>query len=92
MTELKKKTLTTKQAIAMLPDSEQVHAYINPTSDVLLGADWDRKSVIKYIEEADSREVAGPAATEMKHGLGVFGKKGLIFFETKVKAKKITKK
>jgi hypothetical protein len=91
MAELKKKTLTSKQAVAMLADGEQVHAYVNPAEGVLLGASWDRESVVEYIKSADSREVAGPYATKMKHGLGVFGQRGLVFFETKSKKKATVK-
>ncbi len=91
MAELKKKLLTAKQAIAMLLDGETVHAYVNPHG-MLIGADWDREDVVKYIEEAGSREVAGPGATKMKHGLGVFGRNGLVFFETKTKKKSVKAK
>lgn len=81
--------LTPEQAIAMLADGEQVHAFVNPTGGMLVGADWSRGEAADYIKAAKEREVAGKAAQSMKHGLAVNGERGLVFFATKPLSKRL---
>ena len=83
MDEMEKTILSAEQAEAMLADGEDVHAFVNPGVNVLLGADWGREEVLQYLKTATSIELAGPAATRMKHGLAVHGDRGLVFFATK---------
>lgn len=83
MSDEQKVLLTPAEAIALLAEGEEVHAFVNPQASVLLGADWSREDAVAYINAADSRELAGPAATRMKHGLAVHGNRGLVFFATK---------
>jgi hypothetical protein len=65
--------LTPEQAIAMLPDGENVHTFRN-SSGVMLGADWGRASIEDEIRNAEKRELAGGMATSMGHGLVLFPK------------------
>lgn len=64
--------LTSEQAIELLPDGETIHTFLY--SSILIGADWDRDDVIKKIQSSDYREVTGPYARELKHGLCVYNK------------------
>ena len=84
MSDDEKVLLTPEQAIEMLGEDEgQVHAFMNPDAGILLGADWNIEQAKEYICLASSRELAGPAAQKSKHGLAVFGNRGLVFFKTK---------
>ena len=50
--------LTKEQALSALPEGESVHCFVSGGS-ILFGADWGRKQVEQYIEEADSVEIGG---------------------------------
>jgi len=73
--------LTYEQAAAMLPDGDTVHAFRN-TGPVLLGADWDRASVLEVLRTGRP-ELAGEQATSMDHGLVAWDEHGPVFFETR---------
>lgn len=79
--------LTPEQAIAMLPDGEYVHTFYD-LGGTLFGADHGRRSIERSIRDAEKRELAGEAATRMRHGL-VLHPKGakwhseLLFVETR---------
>ena len=77
--------LSIEDALAMLDGKEEVHAFVNPSAGILLGADWSRNDAEIYIAAAESRELAGEQAQKAKHGLAVHGKHGLVFFATKQK-------
>jgi hypothetical protein len=82
MSTQEKTLLTSEQAVELLADGEDVHAFVNPGA-MLIGADWSREEALDYINKAETRELAGPEATRMKHGLAVHGQRGLVFFATK---------
>ena len=65
--------LTAQQAIELLPDGETIHTFLNSPM-TLIGADWSRDDVIKKIQSSDYREVTGPGARGLKHGLCVYNK------------------
>ena len=73
--------LTPEQAIALLPDGEYVHTFRNPAG-ILLGADHDRATLEVAIRDAKTRELAGPMATSMKHGLLIMDDVGYLFIAT----------
>lgn len=73
-----KRVLTKGEAISILKPGETVHCLMNPSVNVLVGADWDRKSVIEAIEKG-AAELAGKQAMAMGHGLCIDQNK---FFET----------
>ena len=75
--------LTVEEALALLDDGEEVHSFASPAGGVLIGADWSREDAIKAIENAKTREVAGPAAQGMKHGLAIMTSTGYYFLKTK---------
>jgi hypothetical protein len=77
--------LTKEQALSALPEGENVHCFVSG-GGILFGADWNRKQVEQYIEEADSVVIGGGMSRRMGHGLAVFGTDGLKFFEAKEEA------
>ncbi len=74
--------LSYDEAVAMLPDKETIHVFTNPGMGILVGADWDRESLLKVLAE-HRPELSGQVATEMKHGLCVQDHYPLLFIETK---------
>ena len=64
----------------MLPDSEYIHVFKNPNG-MLIGADWDKKEIIKLINEFGAC-LSGEQAKAMGHGLAVNNGRW-IFIETK---------
>lgn len=63
--------LTAEEALSVLPDDEQIHCFL-PAPFGVIGADWDREDVIDKIRLSSYREIAGPGAREMGHGLAVY--------------------
>jgi hypothetical protein len=61
--------LTFEEAIALLPDGEEIHTVMQ-AGPMLLGADWSRKSVYALIRKHGA-ELSGPDATANGHGLVV---------------------
>lgn len=61
-------TLTREEAEARLVDGDTVHCFRNP-GGMLLGADWSRASVLKYLAEAVEFCETGPLATATGHGI-----------------------
>jgi hypothetical protein len=80
-----KELLTYDEAVALLPDDERIHTFVNPAG-MLIGADWDRSDVLSLLETTDLREVAGPAAQSMGHGLVAWRDKGPVFIQTRTEA------
>ncbi len=77
--------LTVQEALDLLDDGEEVHSFASPAGGMLLGADWSRAEAIAAIENAKTREVAGPAAQGMKHGLAIATSTGYYFLKTKTR-------
>ena len=73
--------LTYEQAVAMLPDGEQVHTFLDGGL-ALIGADWDREDVLALLRDGRP-ELSGEQATAMKHGLVAFRPTGPVFIETR---------
>lgn len=73
VTEEERVELTPEEALAMLPEGEMVHTFVN-SSGMMLGADWGRESLEEEIRKAERRELAGGMATSMGHGLVLFPK------------------
>jgi hypothetical protein len=63
--------LTADQAIALLPDSDKVHTFEQPSGFTLIGANWDKQTVIDALKAAPEQgiELTGETATSMGHGL-----------------------
>ena len=75
--------LTIREAIALLDDGDEIHVFCNPQAGTLLGADWSRKEVLDAIEKASFREVTGPMAQKVNHGLAIANEHGQWFIKTK---------
>lgn len=87
--EEKRRFLTAEEAISILPDGEYVHTTYQ-TGFVFVGADWDREDIIDKIQNSEKREITGPNARAMGHGLALYpqGAKfqsDILFVETDMK-------
>lgn len=60
--------LSFADAAAMLPDGDEIHTFVNPNNGMLIGADWDRESVLDLLKNG-SPELSGDMATGMGHGI-----------------------
>jgi hypothetical protein len=74
--------LSYDEAVALLPDDEQIHTFVDGGL-ALIGADWDREDILKLLRETERREVTGPAAQAMGHGMAAYREAGPVFIETK---------
>jgi hypothetical protein len=77
-----REVVTYDEAVAMLPDGDSIHTFIESMSGVLLGADWERDEILKVLK-AGEPERTGPAASGMNHGLAVITPGRRLFIETK---------
>jgi hypothetical protein len=74
--------LSYDEAVALLPEGDRIHTFLD-SGVILVGADWDRADVLALLERTDRREVTGPAAQKMKHGLAAYRDGIPVFIETK---------
>lgn len=84
MTDTDRKFLTYDEAVARLPDGDEIHTFTNPAVGLLLGADWSREQILEAFK-ADGAEVeeSGPAATAAKHGIAMKHNGRFVFVATK---------
>lgn len=78
--------ITIEQAISILPDGEDIHTFRNHAFG-LMGADWDRESLIDKLRKSDCLEITGEQAKSMNHGLCAYDKttkyqSEILFIET----------
>ena len=78
--------LTYEEAIALLPDGDTIHTFLNPAVDVLLGADWSRESILRGLRDGKP-QLAGEYAIRAGHGLVFMYKDEYIFVETRQEEK-----
>ena len=76
-----KRVLTKEEALAMLPFKKDIHIYRNPKTDILMGFDIDRKTIIEKINK-HKVEATGEQAQEMGHGMALYDEYGWMFIET----------
>ena len=74
--------LTYDEAVALLPDGEQIHTFLDGGL-ALIGADWDRQQVLDLLAATSQREVTGPGAQSMGHGLAAYRDGEPVFIETR---------
>ena len=74
--------LTVEQALAMLPDGDEIHTFRQPAVSVMVGADWERDELAEAIRSADRRVLTGEMATGMGHGMAIWSG-GWLFIETR---------
>ena len=80
MHDEEKVILTPEQAKKLLPAKERIHTF-RQAGPALIGADWDKPDVEAEIDKCTC-ELAGKAATAMKHGLAIHTVHGPLFVET----------
>lgn len=78
--------LTKEQAISILPDGDSIHTFYNPGFG-LVGADWSREELLDELGKRAVRELTGPSARGMGHGLCTYDKTAkkqseILFIET----------
>lgn len=78
--------VTAEEAISLLPDGDEIHTTIQKGM-MFIGADWSREDIIDKIQKSDVREITGPNARAMGHGLAIFNKDAkyqsdILFVET----------
>ena len=83
---MKKRFITSKQAIKLLPDKDQIHTFYNMPFG-LLGADWSKEDIIEELNKSDKIEITGECARSMNHGLAVYNddailQSDILFVET----------
>lgn len=71
-----------EDAVAMLPDGDQIHTLRQGGSGMTFGADWGRENILAVLK-AGRPELAGPRATNMNHGLVLYDESGALFIETR---------
>jgi hypothetical protein len=74
--------LTYDDAVALLPDGDEIRTFLDGGL-ALIGADWPRADVLALLESTERREVTGPAAQAMGHGLAAFRDGDPVFIETR---------
>lgn len=76
-----KTVLTYDQAVALLPEGDEIHTFRNPHGGVLIGADWSRARILEVLAAAPFIEVTGPQAQETGHGLFVEDEHGALYIQ-----------
>lgn len=81
----KRRFLTVDEAISILPDGDSIHTFRDAA--VMIGADWNRKDIIDAIQKSERREITGPGARGIGHGLALYPKNAkyhsdILFVET----------
>ncbi len=74
--------LSYDEAAALLPEGERIHTFLDGGL-ALIGADWDREDILALLRETSRREVTGPAAQSMDHGMAAFRDGKPVFIETR---------
>jgi hypothetical protein len=75
--------LTCRQAMRMLPDGkEELHVFINPKQDILIGMDHPRSEILTMIIDGDC-EIGGPYCMAMNHALVCKFEGRNLFIETR---------
>jgi hypothetical protein len=75
--------LTYDEAVALLPDGDSIHTFLDG-GGIPVGADWERSAILALLEETERRELTGPGAQSMGHGLAAFRADGTpVFIETR---------
>lgn len=65
--------LTADEAISLLPEGDEIHT-TRQTGFMFIGADWSREDIIDAIQKSERREITGPVARSMGHGLALYPK------------------
>lgn len=81
-----KEVITFDEAVKRLPDAEQVHTF-RQAGFAIIGADWDKTSLLDAMRKAPEIQVTGPQAQSMKHGLCIVDDSGPLFIETHEQAR-----
>lgn len=68
-----RKFITPQQAESLLMDGENIHTFVNPNANILIGADWSREEIVSlFNKHSDKIEIGGDACRSMGHGIVVW--------------------
>lgn len=76
-------TIELADAVLLLPAGDMVHTF-RSSSFGMLGADWERASLIAAMEKAPAVFLTGPSAQAMRHGVAIEDENGMLFIETRL--------
>jgi len=80
---VEKITLSAEEAIAALPEGNDIHTILNgPGCPAIVGADYSRERVLKIIKEAPLIFIPGGIAQRMKHGIAIPRDDDYLYIET----------
>jgi len=71
-----------EECVRRIGDGKKIHTFVNPGTNLLIGADWDRKKILEAFRKYEVEE-SGPAAMATGHGLVFHDGTKYIFVETK---------
>jgi len=77
--------VTLEDAIGMLREQKNIPGYVHTfrqAGPFIVGADWNRDSLIETMRRAPAIEITGEFAQKMGHGLAIEDERGLLFIET----------
>lgn len=74
--------LTYDEAVAMLPEGDMVHTFINGLPGMIIGANWEREKLLEAFRSFRT-ELSGEMAQSMGHGLVFHDGHHYVFVETK---------
>ena len=78
--------LSYEEAVALLPDGDYIHTILD--GGILVGANWSRTEILDLLARSPRRDVTGPEAQSMGHGLCAYEANGRpVFIETRKEEK-----
>lgn len=72
------------EAIKCLADTPDIHTFVNPAANMLVGCDWARDKVLEVLRLAPEIYISGDHAKNLKHGLACEDDGRMIFIETAI--------
>ena len=64
-------TIPFHEAVELLPEGDEIHTFVNPAPNVLIGADWERDRLIEAMRLSPEIDVTGEHAQKSGHGLSI---------------------
>ena len=71
-----------EKAIEMIADGDHIHTFRSSSPGIMLGADWDRKSLLEKMKNYKI-EPSGKMAAAMNHKIVLIDETGPLFIETR---------
>ena len=75
-------TISYEDAIKLLPEGDDIHTFVTPGGNMLLGADHRRADILEKLEAAENIIISGEQAQAMNHGLAIPHGEHYLFIQT----------